>query len=125
MDCYAIYAKADAAGREAVEKLRVVPMVVGHAKGIFSNEIDYSKETYFVEDGVCGFAWVNVKPANSKFAKFLKLNLRARNDSYLGGVSLSISQYNQSLQKKEAYAYAFAKVLNEAGIRAYANSRMD
>lgn len=125
MDCSSLYAKADAAGRAAVEKLKVVPMVVGHAKGVFGNDIDYSRETYFVEDGVCGFAWVNVKPANSKFAKFLKENLRARNDSYLGGVSLSISQYNQSLQKKEAYAYAFAKVLEEAGIRAYANSRMD
>jgi hypothetical protein len=29
------------------------------------------------------------------------------------------------MQRKEAYAYAFASVLNGAGIKASANSRMD
>lgn len=125
MDCSSLYAKADAAGRAAVEKLEVVPMVVGQAKGVFGNDIDYSKPTYYVADGPCGFAWVNVKPANSKFAKFLKERLNARNDSYYGGVCLWVRDYNQSLQKKEAYAYAFARVLQEEGLKAYASSRMD
>lgn len=119
-----IYAKADAAGKAAVEKLHVVPMIVGHAKGVFGNDIDYSKPTYYVEDGVCGFAWVTVKPANSKFAKWLKQSGLGRNGTY-GGVSMWIRDYNQSLQKKEAYASAFARVLNENGINAYSESRMD
>lgn len=124
MDASLIYAKADAAGKAAVEKLHVVPMIVGHAKNFFGNDIDYSKQTYYVEDGVCGFAWVTVKPANSKFAKFLKASGLGRKGVY-GGMSMWIRDYNQSLQKKEAYAHAFARVLNENGINAYSESRMD
>ena len=120
-----LYNQAHDAGVAAVEATRVVPMVVGQAKNVFGNEIDYSQETYFVADGVCGFAWISVKPANSKFGKFLTENKLARRDSYEGGLRMPIMAFNQSLQKKEAYAYAFANVLNKAGIRAYANSRMD
>lgn len=120
-----IFELANEAGCEAVAKTKVIPMIVGHAKSIFSNEIDYSRPVEVVNDGVCGFAWVNIKPANSKFAKFLVERRLARKDSYYGGVSMSISNYNQSMTKKEAYAYAFASVLAANGIRAYATSRMD
>jgi hypothetical protein len=120
----ALYYKADAAGKDAVANLKVIPMVVGHAKGFFGNDIDYSKPTYYVEDGLCGFAWVNIKPANSKFANWLKKQGLARKGTY-GGLSMWIRDYNQSVQKKEAYAHAFAKVLQDAGINAYADSRLD
>ncbi len=125
MNCMILFSEADKAGKAAVAATKVTPMIVGEAKGLLSNEIDYSKKTYFVEDGVCGFASVNVKPGNSKFAKFLKEMGMARRDSYNGGVSMSVHEYNQSLQKKEAYAYAFAKVLREAGVNARVESRMD
>jgi len=124
-DFASLYAQADAAGRSAVEKTKVVPMIVGQETSLFSGKIDYTKETYYVADGVCGFAWVNVKPGNSKFANWLKKNKLARTDSYYGGVSMSVRDYNQSLQKKEAYAHAFAAVLRDAGISAYTTSRMD
>lgn len=124
-DFASLFAKADTAGRAAVEKTKVVPMIVGQETSLFSGKIDYTKETYYVADGVCGFAWVSVKPGNSKFANWLKKNNLARTDSYYGGVSMSVSDYNQSLQKKEAYAHAFAEVLREAGINAYSTSRMD
>ena len=26
------------------------------------DDIDYTKETYYVADGMCGFAWINIKP---------------------------------------------------------------
>ena len=77
-----------------------------------------------MNDGVCGFASVNVKPANCKFAKFLVANGLGRK-SFNGGVSMSVRDFNQSLTKKEAYAYAFASVLAEHGIKAYVESRMD
>ena len=125
LSCEDIFAAADEAGRLAVSRTKVVPMVVGHAKSIFSNEIDYSRPVEVVEDGVCGFAWVNIKPANSKFAKFLVERKLARKDSYYGGICMSVSDYNQSMTKKEAYAYAFARVLSDNGIRASATSRMD
>lgn len=123
VDWQELYNKAHAAGLEAVSKLQVTPMVVtGHA-----NPLDDSSpvtEAYYVADGVCGFGWVNVKPGNSAFAKWLVKNDYA-SKSYEGGVTIWVSYFNQSLQKKEAYAYAFAKVLSDNGIRAYAGSRMD
>ncbi len=120
----ALYAKAVVAGNEAVNGFKPIPMVVGTAIG-FSNQIDQTKPTYFEADGVCGFAWVNVKPGNSSFAKWLKKTDKARSDSYYGGVTIWVNEFNQSMQKKEVYAHAFAKVLADAGIKAYASSRMD
>lgn len=128
----AIIDKADVAGREAVSKLKVIPMIVGEAKSLFSNEIDYSKPTEYVADGVCGFAWVNVYPefkGNTKLGKEERKVLEAAgfekdwdsNKKY----SKWISDFNQSLQKKETYARAFAKVLSDNGINSYAQSRMD
>lgn len=122
---------ADAAGKAAVTKATVVPMVVGEETSLFSGELDYSKPTYFVEDGVCGFAWVSVTPqhkGNTRLGKEERFVLEQngfRKDVYGKAYTLWISAYNQSMQKKEAYATAFAKVLREHDIRAYAQSRMD
>ena len=102
-----------------------IPMIVGDAKGLLSNEIDYTKKVYHVSEGVCGFAWVNIKPANSKFAKYLREIGVARKDSYRGGISMSVFEFGQSLTRKEAYADAYASTLREYGIKAYAESRMD
>lgn len=122
-DFSALYAAADKAGQDAVKALSVKAMVVGSAKGIFSNEIDYSKPTYLIEDGACGFAWINLK-GNSAFGKWAKAAGKAAKD-YPSGLSIWVSAFNQSLQKKEAYAYAFAKVLQDNGVYAVAGSRMD
>ena len=118
-----IYSQAHHQGNVAVEMANVAPMVVQQRENPFNDESKVIRQ-YLVNDGVCGFASVNVKPANSKFAKYLVANGLARK-SYLGGVSMSVHQFNQSLQKKEAYAYAFASVLNEHGIKAHVESRMD
>ena len=111
---YHIWQQAEAAGNEAVAKLKVVPMSV-----VSGNN------SYFVSDGVCGFAWVIVKPGTSKFARWLKKTGKARTDSYYGGVCIWISDFNQSEQKKYAFASAMAKVFSEAGFTAYAMSRLD
>jgi hypothetical protein len=124
-------AKADAAGREAVEKLQVVPMVVGSETIFMSGKIDYSKPTFFVEDGACGFAWVDVFPeykGNTRLGKVERQVLKSAGFKEKYGskaYSLWISDFNQSMQKKEAYARAFANVLYDAGIKCYAGSRLD
>jgi hypothetical protein len=100
-------------------------MIVGDAKNIMSDEIDYSKPTHFVSEGVCGFAWVVIKPGTSKFARWLKENKLARRDEYYGGVTVRVSDYNQSYTRKSAYAHAFANVLRDAGIRAIDMDRLD
>lgn len=126
-----IIEKATAAGKAAVEKLEVVPMIVGQETSLFSNKIDYSKPTYYVADGVCGFAWVDVYPANKGNTKAGKEERKLlerfgfRKNDYQKTHQLWVSAYNQSMQKKEAYARAFATVLRENGFKAYAGSRLD
>ena len=123
MDNQTIYAQANDKGNAAVQMTTVAPMVVQQRENPLNDGSSLVRE-YFVADGVCGFASVTVKPANSKFAKYLIANGLGRK-GYGGGVCMSVRQFNQSLTKKEAYAYAFASVLNEHGIKAYAESRMD
>lgn len=110
LECKALYEKAHAAGAAAAEKCVPVPMVVsgGYAP---------------VMDGVCGFAWVKL-PGVGSFAKWMKASGLARK-AYGPGLEMWVSAYNQSMAKKEAYAYAFARVLREAGVAAHAGSRMD
>ena len=79
----------------------------------------------YVNDGPCGFAYVHIKPATSKFARWMKKENHARRDHYLGGLTMSVSDYNQSMQKKEVHAAKFAEVLRSHGIRATSSSRMD
>ena len=118
-----IYSQAHHQGNVAVQMTTVTPMVVQQRENPLNDHSRLVRQ-YIVNDGVCGFASVTVKPANSKFAKFLVANGLGRK-SFNGGVSMSVRDFNQSLTKKEAYAYAFASVLNEHGIKAYVDSRMD
>lgn len=111
-------------GRKAGLACRPVPMVVGQAKNPLSSEIDYSKPVYYVDDGACGFAWVKIRPATTPFARWLKKNGYAR-AAYNGGLDIWISDFGQSVDRKYAMAGAMAKVLTEAGVTAYADSRLD
>ena len=81
---------------------------------------------YLVEGGVCGFAWVNIYGirSNSKLGKTLD-TLGFRKNSYEKAHQFWVFDGGQSMQRKEAYAFAMAKVLRDAGLRAYADSRMD
>ena len=123
MQLEAIYSEAHYKGNAAVQMTTVTPMVVQQRENPLNDDSQLVRQ-YIVNDGVCGFASVNVKPANCKFAKFLVANGLGRK-SFNGGVSMSVRDFNQSLQKKEAYAHAFSRVLNDYGIKAYAESRMD
>ena len=57
--------------------------------------------------------------------KFLKDNDIGRKDSYYGGHTIWVSDFGQSVTRKENYARAFAKVLGDNGITAYNMSRLD
>lgn len=125
VDFAAIYREAHEAGHAAAIAATPVPMMVGEAVSLFSNEIDRSKPVHVVPDGVCGFAWVNIKDGRKPFAKWLVKQGHASKDSYYGGVSVWVGAYNQSMQRKEAYAYTFANVLQKHGIDCHGMSRMD
>ena len=120
-----VYADAHAAGMAAGNGCTPTPMVVGQTKTPLGNDIDYEKDTYYVEDGVCGFAWINIKPARGAFVKYLKQNGIGRKDEYYGGYTVWVSGFGQSLARKENYARAFTEVLRKNGLTAYNMSRMD
>ena len=124
-----IVAEADAAGKAAVAKLNVVPMVVGQHANQMDDNSPVVKQ-WFVADGVCGFASVHLGPANKPFAKYLVNFGPAKKDSYNGGIYIWIGDYGQSMQKKEAYARAYADVIKahaeKLGLKhVWSESRMD
>jgi hypothetical protein len=141
-DVYAaLLRNAEKAGEEAMEKLiaskKVAPMVVQQHQ----NPMDDSSkvvEEWIVPGGPCGFASIRVKCVNGpsrKFVAFLKRKGLAgdRNSfadwtksDYYGGYMKSFTLIGgQSLAYKEAYARAYAKVLEKAGIDTWVWSRMD
>ena len=120
-----IYTEAHSAGMAAGHGCTPTPMVVGTPTTPLGDDIDYTKDTYYVSDGMCGFAWINIKPARGKFVTWLKKADIGRKDNYYGGYTIWVSEFGQSVTRKENYARAFAKVLGDNGITAYNMSRLD
>ena len=121
-ECARIYKEAYAAGLIAGKEVGVPKFIVGDAIG-FSNEIDYTKKTY-VLDGLCGFAWVNISPARGAFVTYLK-SKKIGGKAYYGGYEFWVHEFGQSVDRKSAFAGAFAEVLRSYGIPASAGSRLD
>lgn len=119
-----LWNEARIAGLQAGAASTPIPMVVAQHSNVADDRSPVT-QAFFVEGGVCGFATIRVRPANSAFANWLKKNNLGRTSQYSGGVSVHVHDFGQSLTRKEAYAYAFAEVLCKAGITASAESRID
>jgi hypothetical protein len=101
------------AGIEAGKNARPIPMYV----------IDQGIPIDRIDDGACGFAWIAF-PGNTSFGKWAKKQGLARSH-YPSGLCVWVSQFGQSVDRKSAFAGAYAKVLKDNGIEAYAGSRLD
>lgn len=117
-----IHEEARAAGLAAV-----TPDVKGETVKLVSSDL-FDKpipgaQTFIMDDFPCGFAWISFK-GNTAWGKWAKAEGLARPD-YPKGMSIWVHDFNQSMTKKEVYAQAYAKVLRDNGIEAYAQSRMD
>ena len=125
-----LYAKAHDAGLAAGNAARCTPMVVRNGSIRINGEPlhpdqDAGAIIDVVADGVCGFASVVVHPATCSFARWYA-KAHGGKRAYGGGICVKrVGEFNQSLTRKEAYAHAFAEVLQRAGIKAYAQSRID
>ena len=110
-----VISEAQYAGEQAMQEIIPKPMVVQDGA-----------TRYVVPSGVCGFATVNVYGvrANSKLGKELTKYGFYKN-SYERCLQHSVHRGGQSMELKEAYADAFAKVLRNYGLDAYSASRMD
>jgi hypothetical protein len=124
MEMRELFSRAKAADMEA-GKAAVPPVMVIAEADVLSGAPLPGGKRWVEPEGPCGFAWVNVKPGNSSFARWLVKNGYSSGKSYYGGVDIWVSEFNQSMVRKEAAANAMARVLSEAGIRAYPMSRMD
>lgn len=119
----AIVAAAEEAGMKALAAKVPTPMVVGTPTTLFGSTLDRSKPMYYEAGGVCGFAWIKIK-GNTAFGRYIRKAGKAR-PGYPSGLEINVTAGGQSMERKEAYAQAYAKVLNDNGIWAYADSRMD
>lgn len=125
VDFQAIYDEADLAGKEAANAKTPTPMVVTNRTNPLDTESVKHEHlvAWVVPGGVCGFAWIKFK-GNTAWAKWTKKQGLC-GESYPSGRQIWVHYYSQSMELKEAYASAFAKVLQKHGIEAYAGSRMD
>jgi hypothetical protein len=121
-ECARIYKEAYEAGLKAGKEVGVPKFIVGDAIGL-SDQIDFSKKTYVLE-GLCGFAWINISPARGAFVTYCK-SINAGHKGYYGGYEIWVREFGQSVDRKSAFAGAFAEVLRKYGINASAGSRLD
>ena len=113
----ALYKRAHVAGMAAGTAAQPTAMVVTEQR---------TGEQWHVADGACGFAWVTVHPATCSFARWYAKTHPGSRKAYGGGLTVTwVHDFGQSMERKSAYASAFADVLSAAGIKAYAGSRMD
>jgi len=127
-----IMAEALDAGKKALDACTPTPMVVTQHANMLDDNSPVVK-AWHVPSGVCGFAQINIRmntPQNKKFLGDLKKarlvgEHKSWSKAYNGGFMYWVSLGGQSMELKEAYAHAFAKVLTSYGITAYAQSRMD
>lgn len=119
-----IWDAAVAAGIKAGKDAIPAPMIVTEHESALDDSSP-ARNQWYVAEGACGFAWVQIKPGTSTFAKWLKKMDYAHRDSYYGGVSIWIADHGQSMARKEAHASAMARVFKEAGFNSHSMSRMD
>lgn len=115
-----LWSAADAAGRKAAAECTPRPMVVTQ----HGSETGGVRVVDIIDDGMCGFAYVKIRPANGPFVKWLKTR-NVGYKAYGGGWEVSIHDYGQSWERKRAHARAMATVLRDAGINATSYDRLD
>lgn len=116
-----IWMAARAAGAKAGTECKPTPMLVQQINP-FSDAVVKTYDP--VMDGACGFAWINIRPANGPFARWLKYQNVGRK-SYHGGWDVRIDAFDLSHARNTAAARAMAAVLRAADIKAYAYDRLD
>ncbi len=119
-----LHKRAHEAGMNAGNAHTPVPMIVQEHANPLDDNSPVIRQYAPVMGGVCGFAWINITPGNSSFARWLSKNKHAHK-SYYGGVDVWVGEFGQSMEKKQAYARAYAEIVSKAGITAWPMSRMD
>lgn len=126
-DFQAIHQLAHEAGMAAAEALTPTPMHVVQRANPWDDSSPVVKAYEPVLDGVCGYAYVNFRPGNHPYVNWLKRQ-GIGHKAYYGGYEISVPYFNQSMERKYAYARAYVETLHKLGpdtLRVYARSMMD
>jgi len=147
VDYAAILAEAKDAGMAALERKRdamIADVNAGRAGYVIKD--GFTKEPVGFLPGLCGFAWVRVKPVNkgngARLWRWLQKQYPPADtgkpypfknhyfdgwgkDNYGGGITHWIHEGGQSVDAKKAYARAMAHVLCSHDIPATSGSRLD
>lgn len=119
----AMLRKALDAGYSAAQAVQVQKMRVIEADPLTGQPLPGARPSEAFEP--CGFAWVKV-PGNTPFGRYVKKTYPQKfRKAYGPGLQYWVSDFEQSMYRKEAFAQAMARVLREHGVEAYADSRMD
>ena len=110
-----LHATAHSAGMSAMNAAKPRPVVFYDAHN--------PSERYHEAGGLCGFAWIKFA-GNTAWGRWAKKAKIAR-ENHPSGLYVWVREGGQSVELKEAYANAYAKVLQDAGIKAYAQSKLD
>jgi hypothetical protein len=150
----ALWQKAQEAGRAAALATIPQPMVVGqHASPLDDSSpvrtlyvpdqamANYARTVHpdaeiivdrGLNEGVCGFGWISVRPGNSSFAQWAKKNAGFNSGGSSMGTYYWVGDYNQSYERKVAHARAAAKVLSDGlaemgmgNVKVYGTGRLD
>lgn len=113
-DHHELFQRAYQAGMDAIHTCNPNPMIVRDPK---------TGREWLISDGACGFAWVKIA-GNTAFARSMK-SMGFFRKAWDRGLDFWVSEGNQSIARKEAFACAFAQVLNDNGIKASVGSRLD
>jgi len=122
-DWQKIYNEARQAGIDAGTLALPTPMVVQQHANMLDDKSPVT-QSWFVPDGVCGFAQIIVTPGTCSFAKWLSQNSLGKKH-YYGGIGVCVSDFGQSHTRKVAYAGAFCQVLDKYKIKSYVWERLD
>lgn len=109
-----IYQSAINKAQSAGENQIPMPMIVEQRANMSDDESPVVK-SWFVAEGLCGFAWITVNPGNCQFANWLKKRGEKCSD-YYKGVMLYVHGFNQSYERKRTYARVLADEL-ESGLK--------
>jgi hypothetical protein len=103
---------AHAAGIAAGQAARPTPMTIVERVNPLDDSSPIKRQYAPVMDGICGTAYVKVRPGNSSFARWLKKH-RSAFTAYYGGVQFSVNDFGQSYERAMAYATAYAATVRE------------
>lgn len=79
--------------------------------------------TEWCSEGACGFAWVSF-PGNTDWGRWAKAKGGA-GSHWPSGLCYWVRDHEQSVDRKEAHARAYALVLQNNGIKCHVGSRLD